>query len=87
MSTTNPNPSELIEKYTLIIFELQRLQALLVYYSDANINHKVAQVADSIKRLEISKKSLALQIDKRMNNEPNTGDGLSGQEDGIRPPS
>lgn len=78
MTTSNLNPSELIEKYTLIIFELQRLQALLVYYSDANINHKVAQVADAIKRLEISKENLALQIDQRINNEPNTSDGVPG---------
>ena len=56
--------SSLIEKHTLIILELQRLNALFIHYSDIGNIMKVSQVSDSIKRLELSRHSVASRIDK-----------------------
>ena len=84
MSIQNESFSLLIEKHTLITIELQRLNALLVHYSDIGPSAKVAQVADSIKRLELSKKTIAIEIDRRM---PNADHPPTESEDGFSPSS
>jgi hypothetical protein len=44
--------SDLLNKHTLITIELTRLNALIVYYSDAGHNAKLAAAVDTIKRLD-----------------------------------
>ncbi len=84
MSIRKEPLSELLEKYVLIMIELQRLNALLVHYSESGVSAKVAQAADSIKRLELSKKTIALELDRRM---PNADNPPTGTEDGSSPSS
>lgn len=58
--------SSLLEKHTLIIIELQRLNALFVHYSDTGARAKLVQISDSMKRLDLSKQAIAIEIDKRI---------------------
>lgn len=83
--------SDLMNKHTLITVELTRLAALMVYYSDSGNKTKCAQTIDAIKRLEMSKGAIAIELDKRIPNsnvqpqEPN--DRSSDSEDKLRPSS
>lgn len=78
MSIRNELFSDLLQKHTLITIELQRLNALLVHYSDAGPSKKVSQIADAIKRLELSRKTISIELDRRI---PNANDGTEKQED------
>jgi len=67
--------SDLLYKHTLITVELARLNTLMVYYSDCGNKPKLAAAIDAIKRLEMSKSAIAIEIDKRM---PNHKGGYAG---------
>jgi len=77
MNITNEAFSDLLNKYTLIIFELCRLNAKMVYYSDIGNTAKLAQTIDAIKRLEMNKSAIAIEFDKRVptNVRPNESNG------------
>lgn len=62
--------SDLLNKHTLITIELSRLSALLVYYSDSGNKPKLSQTLDAIKRLEMNKSAIAIELDKRIENGP-----------------
>lgn len=87
MSIQSERFSSLLDKHTLITIELQRLQALLVYYSDIGSSAKVSQAADAIKRLEVSKKTIAIELDRRMTNGTNSNNGTTEQEDSTGSPA
>jgi hypothetical protein len=74
--------SDLLHKYTLIVIELSRLNALMVYYSDCGNSAKFAAAVDAIKRLDMSKSAIAIELDKRMPNGP-----IEPNEDELRPPA
>lgn len=86
MSIRNEPTSALLEKYILILIEVQRLNAQFIHYSNAGPQAKVAEVADFIKRLELSKKTIALEIDKRMPNDNEETD-LTGSGNIDSPPA
>lgn len=66
MNIQNESYSDLLSKFTLITIELTRLNALMVYYSDCGNDAKLAAVIDAVKRLELSKSTIAIELDKRM---------------------
>ena len=76
MSIQNEPFSDLLNKHTLITIELARLSALMVYYSDSGHKAKLAQTIDAIKRLELNKSAISIELDKRTQNGPNTEDEL-----------
>jgi hypothetical protein len=61
--------SSLLSKFILITIEMNRLNALMVHYSDAGNKQKLVQTVDAIKRLEMSKTAIALELDRRMPND------------------
>jgi hypothetical protein len=74
MNIQNEPFSDLLNKHTLITIELSRLSALMVYYSDSGNKAKLAQTIDAIKRLEMNKSAIAIELDKRIENGPSKDD-------------
>ena len=68
MSIQSESFSDLLNKHTLITVELTRLNALMVYYSDSGYEAKFAATVNAIKRLEMSKSAIAIELDKRITN-------------------
>lgn len=66
MNIQNESFSDLLSKFTLITIELTRLNALMVYYSDCGNESKLTAIIDAIKRLEMSKSAISIELDKRM---------------------
>ena len=73
--------SDLLNKFTLITIELARLSALMVYYSDSGNKAKLSQTIDAIKRLEMNKAAISIELDKRMENRGTTNGKLRREED------
>ena len=71
--------SDLLNKHTHITIELSRLSARMVYYSDSGNKAKLAQTIDAIKRLEMNKSAIAIEMDKRTTN--------GTPQDELRPPA
>ena len=69
MNIRNETFSDLLNKYVLISIELTRLNALMVYYADLGNTTKSAQTVDAVKRLEMSKAAIALELDRRLPND------------------
>lgn len=67
------NTSALLSKFILITIELNRLNALMVHYSDAGNKQMLVQTVDAIKRLDMSKTAIAIELDRRMPNEKKDG--------------
>ena len=67
------NTSALLSKFILITIELNRLNALMVHYSDSGNKQMLVQTVDAIKRLDMSKTAIAIELDRRMPNERNDG--------------
>ena len=74
MNIQSESYSDLLSKFTLITIELTRLNALMVYYADCGNDAKLAAVIDAVKRLELSKSAIAIELDKRMENGPSADD-------------
>lgn len=58
--------SSLLIKLNLIVLELSRLSSLQTHYIASGNSLKIAQVQDSIKKLEMSQLAISLEIDRRM---------------------
>ena len=85
MSIQTESFSDLMYKHTLITVELSRLNSLMVYYSDCGNQPKLAAAVDAMKRLEMSKSAIAIELDKRMPNNVTTIESLDLDEDELRP--
>lgn len=79
--------SDLINKHTLITIELTRINSLMVYYSDCGNKAKYAASLDALKRLEMSKSTIAIELDKRMPTNGRKIEPTDTSEDEIRPPA
>lgn len=71
MNIKNESFSDLLNKYILINIELTRLNALMIHYSDVGNSAKSAQTIDAVKRLEMSKSAIAIELDTRVPNNEN----------------
>jgi len=76
--------SDLLNKFSLITLELSRLNALMVYYSDCGNNSKLSATIDTIKRLEMSKSTIAIELDKRIPINTNDSKNHRPDEDEFR---
>lgn len=85
MSIQTESFSDLMYKHTLITVELSRLNSLMVYYSDCGNQPKLVAAIDAMKRLEMSKSAIAIELDKRMPNNVITIESLDLDEDELRP--
>ena len=85
MSIQTESFSDLMYKHTLITVELSRLNSLMVYYSDCGNQPKLVAAIDAMKRLEMSKSAIAIELDKRMPNNVTTIESLEIDEDKLRP--
>lgn len=72
MNIQNEPFSDLLNKFVLITIELSRLSSLMVYYSDSGNKTKLSQTVDAIKRLEMNKSAISIELDKRMTNGTHT---------------
>lgn len=68
MNIQNEPFSELLDKHERINIELSRLTALMLHYNDTGNEARKSQTIDAIKRLEMNKSAIAIEIDKRMKN-------------------
>jgi len=66
MNIKDESFSDLLNKHTLIIIELSRLNSLMIYYSDCGNEAKLTATLDAVKRLELSKSTISYELDRRI---------------------